>query len=173
MPYIHYESFNKIENTRAVIREVTHSKKTTENSKQVEVIVGGLDAITPTPSMLNSTSEMSLIKGYLYHKPPLHVRRSLDEFFYSSLIDEKIIQRDQNQIVFKFGKELNQYMPQNHKSHLDDTLTLTQYKKHDVHERTEKEEQGYRRGNRPIVMVDQLWMWVIGKGKLFHLNLAL
>jgi hypothetical protein len=75
--------------------------------------------------------------------------------------------------VFKFGKELNQYMSQNHKSHLDDTLTLTQYKKHDVHERIEKEEQGYRRGSRPIVMVDQLWMWVIGKGKLFHLNLAL
>lgn len=85
----------------------------------------------------DNTSEGSLIKAYLHHRPPLHVRRSLDQFYYLSLKEADIRARDRDQVVYNFAKR----------------KLLEQKKNTETHD-------------HPIVMVDQLWMWIIGNGKL-------
>jgi hypothetical protein len=162
------ESSDELSSWRPPSRTEPHKQ-----AKRVDVLVDGLNAMTPPPSILSSTSEMSLLKGYLYHKPPLHVRRTLDEFFYSSLIGSQISQRDQSQIVFKFKEEKNKEPHPKHGSQLlvdasspdrHEFRTLDQHEQQDIYGATGKEVKEYRNGNHPIVMVDQLWMWVIGTG---------
>jgi len=144
--------------------------------QQLKTLVHGLNERTAISSISNSTSkrEKSLIKGYLHHSPPLHIRRSLDEFFYSSLVGDKILQRDRNQIVFttfEEGKDKISYLEQGSKLPVNSLGAvvvefgdLDQYEEHFPRMSTGKDVQEHRKGNHPIVMVDQLWMWIIGSG---------
>lgn len=70
-----------------------------------------------------SKEEENLVQVYLYHKPPLHVRRTLDQYYYYMLEDTR--ERDADQVVTRWAKD------QLFKSHHN------------------------------ILMVDQLWIWVI------------
>jgi hypothetical protein len=66
-----------------------------------------------------------LIQAYLNDEPPLHVRRTLDQFFYHSIDTSE---RDADQVVYRhFKRNLKSKEPM-------------------------------------IFMVDQLWMWILGKG---------
>ena len=60
--------------------------------------------ITSSSVSEDNTSEGSLIKAYLHHRPPLHVRRSLDQFYYLSLKEADIRARDRDQVVYNFAK---------------------------------------------------------------------
>jgi len=184
------------------------------------------------PALQSNTSESSLIEAYLHHEPPLHVRRSLDEFYYSSLTHHEIIDRDRNQIVFKSREEEELlekkielmkayyrrgvpsfYVPQNSNQYYHSTLLQNRTEERDLNEMEhrlreeghirfgekrsqqtldllpgsylwtgpehEHQESDKRMGTRdkglktedyPILMVDQLWMWIIGNGE--HLGFA-
>lgn len=73
-----------------------------------------------------SKEEEDLVQVYLYHKPPLHIRRTLDQYYYYMLEDTR--ERDADQVVTRWAK-----------TRLDAP-------------------------HHNILMVDQLWIWVI-KGK--------
>jgi hypothetical protein len=181
MPYLHFEHSSK----QAALREtIRRTRKTYERGNAVQVATGhpdpGLkldrevssetekkdaflpvdssdesepwpsssetesttDAPRPASVMTSSsvsednTSEGSLIKAYLHHRPPLHIRRSLDQFYYLSMKEADIRARDRDQVVYNFAKR----------------KLLEQKKNTETHD-------------HPIVMVDQLWMWIIGNGK--------
>jgi hypothetical protein len=65
-----------------------------------------------------------LMEEQLHSEKPLHLRRTLDQFFYTNIRDTS--DRDHDQVLSKYGPE------------------------------------GDKVGFRPILMVDQLWLWVLG-----------
>jgi hypothetical protein len=68
-----------------------------------------------------------LMEEQLNLERPLHLRRTLDQFYYSDIKDTS--DRDHDQVLSKYGPESE------------------------------------RLGLRPILMVDQLWLWILGGGK--------
>lgn len=74
----------------------------------------------------------NLILAYLHRDDCLHVSRTLDQFYYHSLSPEKLEYRNNDQVVFKYAKEVTQLKNQ------DPVF-----------------------GSYQICMVDQLWLWVI------------
>lgn len=74
----------------------------------------------------NSSRDSLIVNAYLNNTPPLHPRRTLDQFFYHG-IDTSV--RDTDQVVYRYCE---------------------------------------RHGVEPkVFMVDQLWLWIIGKGECF------
>jgi hypothetical protein len=148
-----------------------------------------------TTNLKYRISELSLISAYLgenegneSHKSSLHVRRTLDEFYYSSLKHDEIEERDQSQILFKdiTAKTRSHNKQLLHDSRLDEILetglnsmekssldlnTWTeaqhQAKNQEENAKTEgMEPEGGNHPTHPILMVDQLWMWIIGNGEV-------
>ena len=69
-----------------------------------------------------SCDEM-LVQAYLQSTHNLHIRRTLDQFFYHGI---DTTERDVDQVVYRYLKDRNK--------------------------------------ERKVFMVDQLWLWIIGKG---------
>jgi hypothetical protein len=111
MPYLHFESGkNRIKMRHAI-----------ENASAV------LDGrqTAPEAAATELSKDSLLIQEYLHHNPPLHVRRTLAQFYYHGTDDEVQIQ-DDDQLVYRY-----------HAS----------------------------KGRKPeILMVDQLWLWVLSSG---------
>lgn len=103
MPFLHYET----------------DERRQRMSHAINLIREGWDPPEGSPR------DIMLNKGYLCNTPPLHPRRTLDQFFYHG-IDTSI--RDTDQVVYRYCK------------------------RHNV--------------EKKVFMVDQLWLWVLGKGKL-------
>lgn len=82
------------------------------------------------------SDEDHLVKAYMaQHDHHFHIRRTLDQFYYIGMKDTE--GRDQNQVVQRYAvKEF-------HKICEEDDKVLLQQK---------------------MIMVDQLWLWVLGKG---------
>ncbi|CAK7272634.1 hypothetical protein SEPCBS119000_005229 [Sporothrix epigloea] len=100
MPFLHYETDERRE-------RMTHA---------INSVRGGWEP----PD--DSHRDIQLTKGYISNTPPLHPRRTLDQFFYHG-IDTSI--RDTDQVVYRYCE------------------------RHDL--------------EKKVFMVDQLWMWVLGK----------
>src|SRR5450432_3225776 len=90
MPYFHYETDNGRHEMNQAIKRVTYRR-------------------TQRPgSVPNPTVDERLIRAYLRSNSdkktaPLHVRRTLDQFFYSALDDTDF--RDQDQVVYRFTEK--------------------------------------------------------------------
>ena len=72
-----------------------------------------------------------LLRDYIREDPPLHIRRTLDQYYFATLDDTS--QRDKDQVVYrgtKAGRSL--------------------------HSR-----------NTRVVMVDQLWLWILDESEPF------
>ncbi|CAK7219019.1 hypothetical protein SBRCBS47491_003704 [Sporothrix bragantina] len=100
MPFLHYETDERRQ-------RMTHA---------INLVRDGWDPPEGSPR------DIMLTKGYICNTPPLHPRRTLDQFFYHG-IDTSI--RDTDQVVYRYCK------------------------RHDI--------------EKKVFMVDQLWMWVLGK----------
>jgi hypothetical protein len=70
-----------------------------------------------------SKEEEKLVRVYLHHSPPLHMRRTLDQYYYYMLEDTR--ERDADQVVTRWA------------------------------------ERRLGKAHHNILMVDQLWIWVI------------
>ena len=71
--------------------------------------------------------DVLLLENYLFHQPPIHIRRTLDQFHYYTTDDTDF--RDSDQVISRY---LRRKFP-------DQPI--------------------------PIVMVDQLWLWVVNNSK--------
>jgi len=80
MPYLHYETDEQRARMADVIRRVRNDRP--------------LRDLTATPDNV-------LIGGYLNHSPPLHPRRTLDQYFYHGIDTSK---RDRDQVVYRYCK---------------------------------------------------------------------
>jgi hypothetical protein len=100
MPFLHYETD---ERRQRMARAITEANR----------------ELPERPSR-----DQLLVKAYLNHKPPLHPRRTLDQYAYHGI---DTTARDQDQVVYRWCK---------------------------------------RNGFEPkVYMVDQLWLFVLGKGE--------
>jgi len=135
---------------------------------------------------MKDSPEQSLIGGYLNKEPPLHMRRSLDQFYNISKLDDMIDYLDMDQVLYKhFDKKTpkkkksrpsvspsgswetettiseapsgvtsgNMYLETKHSEAFKELL-----------QKWEKESKTTE--EHPIVIVDQLWLWIIDGGKL-------
>lgn len=95
----------------------------TDDPKKPHVLKKAEDPKTTAEPPLSK--DQKLIHAYLLNAPPLHPRRTLDQFYYSAFDTEA---RDQDQVVYRYCDR--------HKMELK------------------------------VFMVDQLWLWILGKGIL-------
>lgn len=135
--------------------------------------------------------EPYLIGGYLNKEPPLHMRRPLDQFNYIIKPDDMIDYRGMDQVVYKY---FDKKMPKKKKSQpsaspsgsWETETTITESlgsvtsenvyleNKHgeafkELLQKWEKESKATE--EHPIVIVDQLWLWLIDGGKLSKLEM--
>ncbi|KAL1962384.1 hypothetical protein VTN77DRAFT_9723 [Rasamsonia byssochlamydoides] len=109
MPYLHFE--------------------TAEGRQKMQEAIHRVETLKWHPGLTKPTRDELLIRAHLMSSTTsLHIRRTLDQFFYPN-IDTEI--RDQDQVVYRYQTRLQDQ-------------------------------------NRPwkepkIFMVDQLWMWILGK----------
>lgn len=214
MPYIHYEAFNKQKETRYTIKDVDDDRANVQKAKRGDMThyTKSESALEKDPNRGDDWSiessdedhddyrsrgpylltdyESQLIASYIAGKEsresPLHVRRSLDEFYYSSLKRSKIIARDQNQIVFKYKNQLDEEkrnksweLKASRRADLMAREERREYFRENVSRRpindlllplregAEHEDQNLYEGedSNPILMVDQLWMWIVDDGE--------
>jgi hypothetical protein len=129
-----------------------------------------------------------LLRRYLFKRRPVHLRRTLDQYYYSHLADTNF--RDGDQVVMRQlnenTKNLKLKDDPKYKRLLDikeeeeeiakagflprtirKVSTSRPMKLKEVNSQLLKIEQApYRDGNSPILMVDQLWLWVIDESLL-------
>jgi hypothetical protein len=90
---------------------------------------------------MNSHSDERLIDEYLHADPPLHPRRTLDQSYYGALFPTQT--RDRDQVVYRATA------PQYHKCSRQDPRHKCAQCQKDV------------KMVPRIIMVDQLWMWIL------------
>lgn len=84
---------------------------------------------------MEEVAERKLIDDYLYSTPPLHVRRTLDQYYYPAIINTA--DRDRDQVVMRTTQQKGS----------GGSL--------DVH-------------GRQMIMVDQLWLWILDHSMCYH-----
>lgn len=106
-----------------------------------------------------------LMQRQLFCDPPLHIRRTLDQYYYTHMRDTSA--RDNDQVVSKYGKggKLEGSPETNHK-----TSAVMRHGGRCTWLRTQEKDGGLGEGNEEgqnhtILMVDQLWLWILGSGK--------
>jgi hypothetical protein len=126
MPYLHWERSIVQRHTSKIIQHAEIcSRKLKENDEDI-----GQRLVLQKTSC--SMQEMAI--RYYVHRPWMHMRRTLDQFYYPMLQDTEL--RDGDQVVEKY------------------------YKKIDA-----KKRGGIQRDYK-ILMVDQLWLWVLNQSNL-------
>ena len=146
-PYLHWDSFGLLKK-RA---------KTISDRRNINQVRPTNSAIAEGKSM-----EMKLIWQFLSSDPPLHCRRTLDQYGYPTLRNTSA--RDGDQIMYKRTKA--------DKDALRDVPT-----KHHQHHQHHQHQQHHHNTHRPavrqsafkhkdddaakVLMVDQLWLWVL------------
>ncbi|XDG07332.1 hypothetical protein ABKA04_006947 [Annulohypoxylon sp. FPYF3050] len=92
---------------------------------------------------MDFATEECLITEYLHKSPPLHPRRTLDQFYYSSLRSTKT--RDRDQVVYRAT-----CLAPPHQGCL---VNVSRRKCHTCQRESQKVPR--------LIMVDQLWLWVL------------
>ncbi|KAL2063961.1 hypothetical protein VTL71DRAFT_4455 [Oculimacula yallundae] len=152
--------FKMIYTTTEVFEEaMKHQIKTNPQSKfsksKVAKLLTNKGLLAPTTSLgrilyraallseaMDNYQEQELLKTYLYHDPPFHPRRTLDQSYYWTLKTTK--KRDRDQVVYRGTAPEKEFM----------------------HSGTH-EKSGCRHCERDIrkvprvIMVDQLWLWIL------------
>ncbi|KAK3897541.1 hypothetical protein C8A05DRAFT_19717 [Staphylotrichum tortipilum] len=98
----------------------------------------GFEFITRARRHIKTDREAKLLRGYLDSKQvkPVHCRRTLDQFLYYMLDSTEA--RDKTQVAYRWAKNSGG--------------------------ETEQQERRIEAKDRPIVMVDQLWLWALHDG---------
>lgn len=196
MPYIHWESDLAQKNVRELLYDIKEDSaakrilnrgqtwRTSENCKVVasprrEMSDPLQRQAQPPPrqkALKADNSDDELLKKYLFKRWPLHLRRTLDQYYYSYLADTE--SRDGDQVVMRsrnnrlkckaeFTAEF--IKSEEGKTAVKKGLTAS-HKASFIVARTKKDFVD-RDDNSPIVMVDQLWLWVVKEGKSTSLPL--
>jgi len=114
-----------------------------------------------------SSRDGKLIQAYLNYKPPLHVRRTLDQFYYLGMDSTK--GRDKDQVVAKppLFERLKLKLDNSQKSR--DWGTKAGKNSRKIRGNNNLHDNGGS-SDPYIIMVDQLWLWIIDDGIFFTTN---
>lgn len=162
LPYLHFDSYKRLLHRRAVI---------------FDRLSRGRARPVPQEIAKSNSMELQVIWEFLGHDPPINCRRTLDQFGYPSLRDTR--SRDDDQMLYKLTKERSCRYGEHHRDLYAHSLNSRSgsYGSHgswkdklaglenikDGDEEEEEEDDGVRNGN--ILMVDQMWLWVIHSRK--------
>ncbi|KAK4039188.1 hypothetical protein C8A01DRAFT_36875 [Parachaetomium inaequale] len=105
-----------------------------------------LTAAMKEPSCPGTDETSRLIRAYFENDIfPLHCRRTLDQFTYHMLEDTE--RRDNTQVMFKWTKrdQANKERAAHHQNNVQPSSIRRNYDK----------------GSYPLLMIDQLWMWIL------------
>ncbi|KAL4878973.1 hypothetical protein BJY04DRAFT_194503 [Aspergillus karnatakaensis] len=127
IPYLHWDTYYNLLQRRRVIEARLHQGRS-----------------RPVPDEISRSSlESKLIWKFLGNEPPIHIRRTLDQFGYPNL--RSTVARDDDQMLWKrtrkavnLNDELSNSIPLQDKS--DSQTTFVDGK---------------------VLMVDQLWLWIV------------
>ncbi|KAI0975919.1 hypothetical protein F4678DRAFT_469688 [Xylaria arbuscula] len=103
--------------------------------------------------------DTSLIQKYLFADPPLHLRRTLDQGYYTTI--ESTRPENRNQIVYRATTPTE--FPRHH---FDQSKGLWVCSDHEFSLEGCDECRANIRRVSSVVMVDQLWMWVLDPGMI-------
>lgn len=114
----------------------------------------------------------NLINAYLDHEPPLHIRRTLDQFYYLGM--DSTEERDEDQVVAKppLSKMLKDFTEGGDEAHNvgkpPDSMLPKRFRnfaklKDPALSNVTQGKDGPTDPN--IIMVDQLWLWIIDQGR--------
>ena len=158
LPYLHWDTYKLLVKRRNLVkRRMLHGR-----SRPVPKDVSGMDL------------EHRVIWASLGNDPPFNCRRTLDQFAYPNLHDTRA--RDDDQMLYKMTKE-------RHKLGGAGSSNTKSHKNHDEHNIDDKQRlSGDQRKTKTeeanadddildgtVLMVDQLWLWVISQGMASNL----
>ncbi|KAJ5591483.1 uncharacterized protein N7459_001852 [Penicillium hispanicum] len=130
VPYLHWDTYRNLIQRRKVVEDRLRQGRS-----------------RPIPSRIEKSSlEAQLIWQYLGCEPPIHFRRTLDQFGYPNL--RSTVARDDDQMLWKRTRR---------PARLDDQLR--EYLEAAEEEDPELEPSEFMDGN--VLMVDQLWLWIV------------
>lgn len=159
LPYLHFDSYKRLIRRRDLI---------------FERLANGRAHPVPAEVAKTDSMELQVLWEYLGHDPPVNCRRTLDQFGYPALRDTR--GRDDDQMLYKLTKERDCRYGQYH----GDVYTYSLNSRAGSHgsygsvgdglveleriqeQNSEEEKDGIRNGN--VLMVDQLWLWVVHYG---------
>ncbi|EPS29369.1 hypothetical protein PDE_04318 [Penicillium oxalicum 114-2] len=128
--YLHWDTYRNLIQRRKVVEDRLHQGRS-----------------RPVPFRIDKSSlESKLIWQYLGCEPPIHFRRTLDQFGYPNL--RSTVARDDDQMLWKRTRK---------PARIDDQLREYLDATSDDPEGTEPAQ--FMDGN--VLMVDQLWLWIV------------
>ncbi|KAL6234165.1 hypothetical protein BDW75DRAFT_241365 [Aspergillus navahoensis] len=128
LPYLHWDTYWNLLQRRRVIDERLRQGRS-----------------RPVPDDISCSSlESKLIWKFLGNEPPIHIRRTLDQFGYPNL--RSTVARDDDQMLWKRTRKA---------TNLIDELG------HSVPLRDVSESQSSVFVDGKVLMVDQLWLWIV------------
>jgi hypothetical protein len=182
MPYLHWESYRSSEAVSWVLKNIKDESMQNlilRGSKSWRTYEAEPKALTRS-TLLDSAKQKGdatiaiqngrkdnpddlLMKKYLFKRLPVHLRRTLDQYYYSYLADTRV--RDRDQVITKVrNRELYNHK---HRAHTNDEKTSKSKRfggqKEDPPENF-KNKTAPLDNNSPLVVVDQLWLWVLDRG---------
>jgi hypothetical protein len=124
MPYFHWETEEKLLDMKTFMKKLQDKKEAHDNGLNTE------------NSRLDKDRE--LIRAYWKEDHPLHIRRTLDQYYYYTLDDTT--SRDKDQVASRYFERA----------------------------RANGKEVGSRGENdkKVVMMVDQLWLWILGGNRV-------
>ena len=141
LPYLHWDSFGLLKKRAKVVSERRNASHIRPTNQEISE---------------GTSMESKLIWQFLTADPPLHCRRTLDQYGYPTLRNTST--RDGDQIMYKRTKADKDILSEPH----------TRHHLHHPH--------GSRQASRTplpqskdddaakVLMVDQLWLWILDKG---------
>jgi hypothetical protein len=124
MPFLHWGSERILDWREAKIRLM--EERRTSDPRDMAAAAALPSIVSPSDTPAERFHAQLMEAQLLSDTRPLHLRRTLDQFFYTTLADTH--DRDRDQVLSKYGPDRD------------------------------------KAGARPILMVDQLWLWVLGGG---------
>jgi hypothetical protein len=173
MPYLHWTtSGDDLDHRNAVIKELTEKFKDPSYER-------------PTPSEIDAedekTTKMKILRAFLHPKNDrcLHIRRTLDQYYYSTLTDAD--ERTEDQVVYKFAKKQHNKHIEEEKKRATEMRERSKWdmsgsswgssrsfpaKQMAIDYSEEQDEKRVEVSWDPpkVIMVNQLWMWIIDSG---------
>jgi hypothetical protein len=170
MPYIHWESYSRQVEENRLLDDIKEQSLKTRIWRSHDMLSAAKNWIRrpdgvgkPSPQNLGSSEEPSraiekkttdydaeLLDTYLFKPWPLHLRPTLSQYYYSYLADTP--KRDCNQVAMRArSRKLRQ----------ESTFTAKL-----VNKETQNSEDVSRPDrNSSVIMVDQLWLWIVSQGR--------
>lgn len=154
LPYLHFDSYKRLMRRRNLI---------------LERLSRGRARPVPESVAKSDSMETQVIWEFLGHDPPVNCRRTLDQFGYPSLRDTR--GRDDDQMLYKLTKERDCRYGEHRRDLYAHSLNSrsASYGSHgswkerliglEKEQEAETEDDGVRNGN--VLMVDQMWLWVV------------